>query len=198
MRSDLISSKIQHYWFRQRIVHGDLQPVGLQLTVSVLINSVVGHLSKLINWYRRKVGLRFGDLIFKKILAWFLVAMKMWFNIFDRAFKSVLWLHIVAPAFVSGVNAICAKPVVMSETIKVAEVKAAQEAWWNALISISKAHAELGLAKSKSLARSVVDSAYGYYFWPVALKPTWVNGPTTLRETSAGVLSYFVRRDPTF
>jgi len=113
-------------------------------------------------------------------------------------FKTVLRLAAVAPAFLFGVNAVGAKPAVMSDTIQVAEVKAAQEAWCDALISISKAHAEGGLARSKPLASSVIDSAYGYQFGPVAFKPTWAKGPTTFRETSAGALSYFVGGDPAF
>ena len=60
----------------------------------------------------------------------------------------------------------------MSETIRVSEVKAAQDAWCDALINISKTHAEGGLAKSKPLAGDVIDAAYGYQFGPVAFKPT--------------------------
>ena len=44
----------------------------------------------------------------------------------------------------------------------------------------------------------MIDFAYGYYFLLATLKPIWASGPTTLRETSAGVLSYFVGRDSTF
>ena len=54
-----------------------------------------------------------------------------------------------------------AKPAVMSETISVNNVKAAQVAWCEALITISKTHAEGGLAKSKPLAGEVIDAAYG-------------------------------------
>ena len=68
----------------------------------------------------------------------------------------------------------------------------------DALISISKAHAEGGLAKPKSLASSVIHSAYGYQFGSVAFNPTWTKGSTTFRDTSAGNLSYFVGADPVF
>ena len=50
----------------------------------------------------------------------------------------------------------------MSETIRVSDVKAAQDAWCEALITISKNHDEGGLAKSKPLAGEIIDAAYGY------------------------------------
>ncbi|MDC0309866.1 hypothetical protein OAL02_00635 [Synechococcus sp. AH-551-J03] len=52
-------------------------------------------------------------------------------------------------------------------------MKGAQEAWSDALVSISKAHDQGGIAKSQSLAGDVIDAAYGYQFGPVAFKPTW-------------------------
>jgi len=91
-----------------------------------------------------------------------------------------------------------AKPAVMSETISVGDVKAAQKAWCNALITISATHAEGGLAKSKPLAGDVIDAAYGYQFGPVAFKPTWAKGDETFRDTRSGALSYFVGDDPAF
>ena len=91
-----------------------------------------------------------------------------------------------------------AKPAVMSETISVGDVKAAQDAWCNALITISATHAEGGLAKSKPLAGDVIDAAYGYQFGPVAFKPTWAKGDDTFRDTRSGALSYFVGDDPAF
>jgi len=91
-----------------------------------------------------------------------------------------------------------AKPAVMSETISVGDVKAAQDAWCNALITISATHAEGGLAKSKPLAGDVIDAAYGYQFGPVAFKPTWAKGDETFRDTRSGALSYFVGDDPSF
>ena len=91
-----------------------------------------------------------------------------------------------------------AKPAVMTETISVGDVKAAQKAWCNALITISATHAEGGLAKSKPLAGDVIDAAYGYQFGPVAFKPTWAKGDETFRDTRSGALSYFVGDDPAF
>ena len=66
-----------------------------------------------------------------------------------------------------------AQPALMVETVTVSDVKAAQNAWCDALVAISKAHNEGGLAKSKPLAGDVIDAAYGYQFGAVAFKPTW-------------------------
>ena len=117
-------------------------------------------------------------------------------------FQSILRLGLasaasVAPLFVCGVAA-DAKPAVMSETIKVSEVKAAQDTWCEALITISKTHKQGGLAKSKPLAGEVIDAAYGYQFGPVAFKPTWAKGDVTFRDTRSGAVSYFVGDDPAF
>ena len=91
-------------------------------------------------------------------------------------FKAILGLGLASAAsmgaLISGAATAEAKPAVMSETIRVSEVKAAQNAWCDALINISKTHAEGGLAKSKHLAGDVIDAAYGYQFGPVAFKPT--------------------------
>ena len=91
-----------------------------------------------------------------------------------------------------------AKPAVMAETITVSEVKAAQATWCAALVSISKAHDQGGLSKSKPMAGEVIDAAYGYQFGPVAFKPTWAKDETTFRDTRSGAVSYFVGDDPDF
>ena len=91
-----------------------------------------------------------------------------------------------------------AKPAVMNETIQISEVQAAQQGWCDALLAISKAHAEGGIEKSKPLAGEVIDAAYGYQFGPVSFKPTWTKGDTTFRETRSGALSYFVGDDSAF
>ncbi len=97
-----------------------------------------------------------------------------------------------------GGTAAQAQPAVMTETISASEVQGAQEAWCDALVSISKAHNEGGLAKSKPLAGDVIDAAYGYQFGPVAFKPTWAKGESTFRDTREGALSYFVGGDPAY
>ncbi|MEC8441253.1 MAG: hypothetical protein VXZ59_02925 [Cyanobacteriota bacterium] len=91
-----------------------------------------------------------------------------------------------------------AQPSVMSETITVGEVKAAQDGWCDALVAISTAHAEGGLAKSKPLSSDIIDAAYAYQFGPVAFKPTWAYGDITFRTTKDGALSYFIGDDPNY
>ena len=117
-------------------------------------------------------------------------------------FKSILRLGVASTAalipLITGAIAADAKPSVMSETIRVNEVKAAQDTWCEALITISKTHAEAGLAESKPLAGDVIDAAYGYQFGPVAFKPTWAKGDVTFRDTRSGAVSYFVGDDPAF
>ena len=117
-------------------------------------------------------------------------------------FKSLLSLGLASTAFLSfmstGGIAANAQQAVMTETISVSEVKRAQEAWCDALVSISKAHEQGGFSKSQPLAGDVIDAAYGYQFGPVAFKPTWAKGDTTFRETREGALSYFVGGDPAY
>lgn len=84
------------------------------------------------------------------------------------------------------------------ETIKLGEVEAAQEAWCDALVAISRAHAKGGLDQSKPLAGQVIDGAYGYQYGPVAFKPTWAKCETTFRKTRAGAVSYFVGDNAAF
>ena len=116
--------------------------------------------------------------------------------------KSFMRFGLASTAFLASMSmggiAANAQPAVMTETITVSEVKAAQNTWCDALVAISKAHDEGGIAKSKPLAGDVIDAAYGYQFGPVAFKPTWTNGETTFRETRNGAVSYFVGDDPAF
>ena len=116
--------------------------------------------------------------------------------------KSFMRFGLASTAFLASMSmggiAANAQPAVMTETITVSEVKAAQNTWCDALVAISKAHDKGGIAKSKPLAGEVIDAAYGYQFGPVAFKPTWTNGETTFRETRNGAVSYFVGDDPAF
>lgn len=116
--------------------------------------------------------------------------------------QSLMRFGLATTAFLASLSmgglAADAQPAVMTETIAVSDVKAAQNSWCDALLAISKAHAEGGIAKSKPLAGDVIDAAYGYQFGPVAFKPTWTNGDTTFRATRQGALSYFVGDDPDY
>ncbi len=87
---------------------------------------------------------------------------------------------------------------VVNSNITAAEVEAAQKAWGEALIAISKTYDERGLAAAKALANNVLDSAYGYNSGPVLFKPTLTHGAQTFRTTKAGALAYFVGGDSAF
>lgn len=79
-----------------------------------------------------------------------------------------------------------------------ADVKAAQQAWGNALVSISAANEAGGQEAARALAESVIDSAYGYKYGPVLFKPTLAAAPQTFRTTRDGALAYFVGGDANF
>jgi hypothetical protein len=78
------------------------------------------------------------------------------------------------------------------------QVVAAQNAWGNALVSISTAYDTKGLDAAKKLAGEVIDSAYGYSLGPVLFKPTLTVAPQTFRTTRDGAMAYFVGNDPKF
>lgn len=81
-------------------------------------------------------------------------------------------------------------------TITVAELEAAQRAWCDALVAISKTHRDGGNAKA--LAEKVIDAAYNYAHSPVLFKPTLTYGEQTFRVTREGALAYFVGGNPAF
>lgn len=91
-----------------------------------------------------------------------------------------------------------AQGVVVNQAITESEVVAAQQAWCNALVSISTTGARQGQAAAKALAEQVIDSAYGYQMGAVLFKPTLTSNPQTFRTTRAGALAYFVGGDPAF
>ena len=72
------------------------------------------------------------------------------------------------------------------------EVLDLQEAWTEALVSISQTYKNEGFEAAEELAGNVIDAAYGYNLGPVAFKPTWAYGDTTFRTDREGALSYFV------
>jgi hypothetical protein len=84
------------------------------------------------------------------------------------------------------------------QAITEAQVIAAQQAWCNALVSISQAHTQRGPAAARALAEQVIDSAYAYQMGPVLFKPTLTVAPQTFRTTRAGALAYFVGGDSNF
>jgi hypothetical protein len=85
-----------------------------------------------------------------------------------------------------------------SQRITDAEILAAQQAWGDALIKLSKTYEDEGFEAAKALAEAVIDSAYGYKYGPVLFKPTLAGGKQTFRPTKKGALSYFVGGDPSY
>ena len=91
-----------------------------------------------------------------------------------------------------------AQSTVVNQAITEAEVVAAQQAWCNALVSISRANAQGGQAAAKALAEQIIDAAYAYQMGAVLFKPTLTVAPQTFRTTRAGALAYFVGGDSNF
>lgn len=96
-----------------------------------------------------------------------------------------------APAAAKG-------PVVVSSAISEAEVLAAQNAWGEALVRISRAHDEGGQAQAAAVAAEVIDGAYGYDYGVVLFKPTLTHGEQTFRVDRQGALAYFVGGDSAY
>jgi hypothetical protein len=76
-----------------------------------------------------------------------------------------------------------------------AEVRAAEKAWGDALVTISRDYETGGIDKARATASAVLDAAYGYNLGPVLFKPTLTQEPQTFRLTKAGALAYFVGHD---
>lgn len=87
---------------------------------------------------------------------------------------------------------------VVSSNITAADVLAAQLAWGEALVQISKDYESGGISKAKATAEAVLDAAYGYNMGPVLFKPTLTTAPQTFRITREGALSYFVGHNPAY
>jgi hypothetical protein len=82
------------------------------------------------------------------------------------------------------------------QPITVERLEAAQQAWCDALLLISRTHREGGDARA--LAAQIIDAAYNYDMAPVLFKPTLTHGEQTFRTSRAGALAYFVGGDPAF
>jgi len=99
---------------------------------------------------------------------------------------------------VSAATPAWAESVVLNRSVTEADVVAAQVAWCQALLDISKANDTGGQAAAKALAEKVIDTAYGYESGPVLFKPTLTVDPQTFRTTRQGALAYFVGGDPEY
>ncbi|MBI1291975.1 phosphoribosyl-AMP cyclohydrolase [bacterium] len=97
-----------------------------------------------------------------------------------------------APAAAASYQAPSERPITEQEVI------AAQNAWGDALVAISTAYDDEGLAAARRIAETVIDTAYGYNLGPVLFKPTLTVTPQTFRTTRAGAISYFIANDPAF
>ena len=81
---------------------------------------------------------------------------------------------------------------VTNTNITAEEVEAAQKAWGEALIKISKDYKKDGLKGATKTAEAVLDKAYGYNLGAVLFKPTLTTGYQVFRTTREGALSYFI------
>ena len=99
-----------------------------------------------------------------------------------------------------AVPAATARPAapVVNTNITEAEVLAAQQAWGDALVSISRDNEAGGLERARATASAVLDGAYGYNMGPVLFKPTLTQAPQTFRTTREGALAYFVGGDKAY
>ena len=78
------------------------------------------------------------------------------------------------------------------------ELLIARNSWGDGLVAISMAYKSGGIDAAKSMAGSILDTAYGYCLGPVLFKPTLSGGTQTFRTTREGALSYFVGHDPNY
>lgn len=109
-------------------------------------------------------------------------------------------LALVMPLASLSAGAVMAEslPMRMNNQITEQQVLNAQQGWCNGLLAISKAYSTGGFAAAETLARKVLDQAYGYQYGAVAFKPTLAQYPQTFRGTKAGALAYFVGGNPSF
>lgn len=77
-----------------------------------------------------------------------------------------------------------------------AEVNAAQQAWCDGLVKISRVHKEGG--DYKVVASQLIDDLYDYKEGRVFFKPTLATGKNTFRSTREGALSYFIGGNENF
>jgi hypothetical protein len=106
--------------------------------------------------------------------------------------KAAIATLVVAAVFASpAVQAEDAKP-----AIDLAKIQAAQDAWGEGLVAISKAHKEGG--DPRAVAVTMLETLYDYPDGKVLFKPTLTSGDQTFRPTFEGALAYFVGGDENF
>ena len=107
-------------------------------------------------------------------------------------------IGLAAPALAQPTTADTQTAIAVYAPITVAEVEAAQRAWGDALVAISREYERGGHSAAQALAEQVLDSAYAYNMGPVLFKPTLTTAPNTFRTSRAGALAYFVGGDPNY
>ncbi len=73
-----------------------------------------------------------------------------------------------------------------------ADVLAAQQAWGEALIQISRDYSMGGIERARATAEATLNAAYAFNHGTVLFNPTLTSGETTFRMTHDGALAYFV------
>jgi hypothetical protein len=107
-------------------------------------------------------------------------------NVYSMALAAFATMVVAAPAHAA------------TGAVTEEEVRAAQTAWGQALVQISRDYEAGGIEKARATAGAVIDGAYGYGMGPVLFKPTLTTAPQTFRTTREGALAYFVGNDKNF
>jgi hypothetical protein len=112
--------------------------------------------------------------------------------------------RIACLAALLGLFALVSKPSVcfrtkedIEATITTEDILAAQKAWGDAMIKISEAFENKGLAAANTLAESIIDTMYGYNYGPVLFKPT-MPSKEPFRTTKKGAVAYFSGADSAY
>ncbi|MCZ2341575.1 MAG: hypothetical protein LC104_07230 [Bacteroidales bacterium] len=105
-------------------------------------------------------------------------------------------MTLFAALFAIMTTSLSAKDKPTLKPITEAEVNAAQQAWCDGLLKISKAHMNGG--DYKKLAAQIIADSYDYADGKVFFKPTLSSRPDTFRPTQEGALSYVVGGNPKF
>lgn len=110
----------------------------------------------------------------------------------SRSSRLLLSLALALAAFVAApVTPLTAEDKPKEKTALTAkEVNAAQQAWCDGLVKISKAHADK--KDYKAIAKQFIADTYDFEEGKVFFKPTLAHGKNTFRTTKEGTLSYFV------
>ena len=113
-----------------------------------------------------------------------------------NGFSRTIGKAVLMAACATGAMATVSEPT--RAMVTEAQVRAAHQAWGEALVLIATDFAEGGIDQAKATATTVIDTAYGYNLGPVLFKPTLTQAPQTFRTTAEGALAYFVGQDPDF